>query len=126
MFQRIKCGVAIVSIVVVTCATPTWAASSMAGHGIVLDCGPSFSGPTVEGPSGPTWAPPISTEAGPRLRDLTPLRPIGHTAGHERATHPTLRPNAAGGWKDASFTVKFWSIVGPIVIVGIIAASMND
>jgi hypothetical protein len=126
IFERIKCGVAIISIGAVIFTTPTLAASSMAGSGMVLECGPSISGPTGGGPPGPAWVSPIRTGAGPRLRDLTPVLPVGHTAGHERIPHPALQPNAAGGWKDASLTVKVWSIVGTVVVVGIIAASMDD
>jgi hypothetical protein len=126
MLQKIKCGVAIVSIGVLTCTTPTWAAISMAGSGMVLECDPGISGPTANGTHGTVRVSPILEKAGPRLRDLTPVLPVGHTVGHPDAPHPALQPNAKGGWKNASFTVKFWSIVGTVVVVGIIAASMDD
>jgi hypothetical protein len=126
MFEGIRRGVVIVSIGAVSFTTPSLAASSMAGPGSVLECGPSISGPAMGGASGSAWDAPIRTGTGPRLRDLTPVLPVGHTAGHDRAPHPALEPNAKGGWKDASFTVKFWSIVGTVVIVGIIAASLDD
>lgn len=126
MFERIKCTVAIVSIGAVIFTAPTLAASSMAGSETVLDCGREVSGAAEDRLRDPISPSRIPSEAGLRLRDLTPVLPVGHTQAHERASHPTLQPNAAGGWKDASLTVKFWSIVGTVVIVGIIAASMDD
>jgi hypothetical protein len=126
MFQRMKCAVAVVSIGVVTFTTPALAANSVAGSEWVLDCGLEVSGSAVDRLQGPTSVSRVPTGAGQRLRDLTPVLPVGHKVGHERAAHSALQPNAAGGWKDASLTVKVWSIVGTVVIVGIIAASMDD
>jgi hypothetical protein len=126
MFEKIKCAVAVISIGVVTLTTPALAASSITGSELALDCALEISGPTLDRPRGPDSASPLRTGTGPRLRELTPVLPVGHTVGHERAPHLALQPNAAGGWKDASLTVKVWSIVGTVVIVGIIAASMDD
>lgn len=126
MFERIQNVVAVVSIGLVTCTTPALAAGAMAASETVLNCGPEISGATADRPRDLASVSRIPTEAVPRLRDLMPVRPVGLTVRHERAPHPTLRPRAAGGWKDASLTVKVWSIVGAVVIVGIVAASMND
>lgn len=126
MFERVRCHVAVVSIAVVTFATPSWAVVSLAGSEMISNCGLEVSGPAPDRLQGPAPVSPIRTGAELRLRDLTPMLPLGHTVGPTDAPHPTLRPNAKGGWKDASFTVKFWSIVGTVVVVGIIAASMDD
>jgi hypothetical protein len=126
MFERIRRTVAIVSIGAAIVTAPTLAAGSIAGSETVLDCGPEVSGAAEDRIRGAIPDSRIPAEAGLRLRDLTPVLPVGHARAHERASHPTLQPNAAGGWKDASLTVKVWSIVGTVVVVGIIAASMDD
>jgi hypothetical protein len=126
MRERFKGWVAIVSVGAVISAMPAVAASSVGGLEMASGCRTDASGPAPDGSSfrEPDFA--VAAKPGPSLRDLIPAVPVGHDVGVARAPHFSLEPSAAGGWKNKSTTVKVWTVVGVVVIGGIIAASMNS
>jgi hypothetical protein len=117
---------AVVSIGAVISAMPVVAASSVPGLDIASVCRGDASGPASVGPSLPEPDSATAARPGPSLRDLIPSVPVGHGVGAEHAPSFSLEPSAEGGWKNKSTTVKVWTVVGILVIGGIIAASMNS